>query len=187
MITNSESMIKTMTSSNEAFHAIDHEFSYCIRPIDKDDKNKLIELFNHLSPESRYLRFAHVISKLPDKFLEDVLELDYQKEMAFIAITKNIGGDEEIIGIARYISDASENTCEFSISVSDQYTTYGVGMNLMKQLINHARRNDLKKMIGYILTSNTKMLIMTRELGFEVNSSMNESEFKIATLNLHKK
>ncbi len=187
MITNSESMIKTMTSSNEAFHAIDHEFSYSRRPIEKNDKQKLIKLFNQISPENRYLRFAHVISKLPDKFLEDVLELDYQKEMAFIAITKNIGGDEEIIGIARYVSDAKGNTCEFSISVSDQYTAHGVGMNLMKQLINHARRNDLKKMIGYILTSNTKMLIMTRELGFEVNSSMNEPEFKIATLNLHKK
>lgn len=176
--------MKDNPSSIKHFHAHHDGFSYCIRPIKKDDKNKLIELFNHLSPESRYLRFAHAISKLPDKFLQDVLELDYEKEMAFVAITENTTCNEVIIGIARYVSDATGNTCEFSISVSDQYTAHGIGMNLMKQLINHARQNNLQKMIGYILTSNTKMLIMTRELGFQIEPSANEPDFKIATLDL---
>lgn len=176
--------MKKNPSSAKQFHALHDGFSYCIRPIDKDDKNRLSELFNHLSPESRYLRFAHAISKLPDEFLEDVLELDYEKEMAFVAITENTEGNQEIIGIARYVSDATGNACEFSIGVSDQYTTHGIGMNLMKQLINYARKNNLQKMIGYILTGNTKMLIMTQELGFEIEPSVNEPDFKIATLYL---
>lgn len=166
-------------------HAENDGFSYLIRPIQGDDKDRLIELFHQLSPDSRYLRFAHAMSKLPDEYLKDVLELDYQKEMAFVAIIKNTDGDEEIIGIARYASDPTGNTCEFSISVSDQYAAHGVGMNLMKQLIKHARQHHLHKMIGYILTSNTKMLVMTRELGFQIESSKNEPDFKIATLDLH--
>ena len=176
---------KKNNSCSETIHAIRDGFSYCIRPIEKDDKNNLIALFNHLSPESRYLRFAHAISKLPDEFLEDVLELDYEKEMALVAVTENIESNQEIIGIARYVSDAAGNSCEFSISVSDQYAAHGVGMNLMKQLINHARKFHLHKMIGYILTSNTKMLLMTRDLGFQIESSINEPDFKIATLDLH--
>ena len=174
-----------LISPIKMLHAENDGFSYLIRPIKGDDKDRLIELFHQLSPESRYLRFAHSMSRLPDEYLKDVLELDYQKEMAFVAIIKNTDGDEEIIGIARYVSDAAGNSCEFSVSVSDQYAAHGVGMNLMKQLINHARKFHLHKMIGYILTSNTKMLLMTRDLGFQIESSINEPDFKIATLDLH--
>lgn len=173
-----------ISNSNDAFHATGYGFSYLIRPIHPDDRERLIELFNQLSPESRYLRFAHAISKLPDDFLEDVLELDYKKEMALVACLQQDDNKGSIIGIARYVSDTTGNVCEYSISVSDQYAAHGVGMNLMKNLIQYAKKNALQKMIGYILNSNVKMLLMTKELGFEIKASENEPEFKIATLNL---
>lgn len=168
----------------QKFSGIEDGFSYGIRPIHQDDKQKLIELFNQLSPENRYLRFAHAISKLPDEFLEDVLELDYQKEMALVAYLEQEDSNGAIIGIARYVSDATGNTCEFSISVSDHYAAHGIGMNLMKHLIDYAKQNEIQKMVGYILSSNVKMLHMTRELGFQIEFLNNEPEFKIATLDL---
>ena len=170
----------------QTIHAIGDDFCYCIRPIEKNDKEKLIALFNQISPENRYLRFAHAISKLPDEFLQDVLELDYTMEMALVAFLNESDKNGEIIGIARYVSDDTGNTCEFSITVSDQYSAHGVGMNLMGRLIEYAKHNKLQKMIGYILNSNVKMLRMTRELGFQIDSLANESEFKIATLDLQK-
>lgn len=171
---------------SEAFHAIGDGFSYVIRPIRPDDKAGLIELFNQLSSESRYLRFAHAISKLPDEFLEDVLDLDYEKEMAFVACLDQENGQGVIIGTARYVSDSTGKVCEFSISVSDQYVAHGVGMNLMEHLIKYARQMKLQRMIGYILSNNVKMLHMTKELGFEIESPENEPDFKIATLDLQK-
>ena len=59
---------------------------YLIRPIQTNDRERIIALFNHLSPENRYLRFAHAITKLPDDFLDDILHLDYKKEMALVAV-----------------------------------------------------------------------------------------------------
>jgi acetyltransferase len=171
-------------SCSETIHAIRDGFSYCIRPIAKNDKKGLIELFNQLSQENRYLRFAHAILKLPDAFLEDILELDYKKEMAFVAVITH-SNIEKIIGIARYVAIDSENVCEFSISVGDEYAAHGVGMNLMKYLINHAQQQNLKKMIGYILTGNIKMLKMVRELGFHINTASPETGFKIAELDLN--
>jgi len=171
---------------SEYFHAIGDGFSYLIRPIHSDDGERLIELFNQLSPESRYLRFAHAISKLPDEFLEDVLELDYEKEMAFVAWLHQGNSPGAIIGVARNVSEGVGNTCEFSISVSDQYSAHGVGMNLMEHLIKYAKQMKLQAMIGYILSNNTKMLHMTRELGFQADSYTNEPEFKIVTLELQK-
>lgn len=168
----------------ESFYSTGDGFTYAIRPIRSDDKENLVELFNQLSPESRYLRFAHAISKLPNEFLEDVLELDYKKEMAFVAYLGQENDYGAIIGIARYVSDETGKTCEFSISVSDQYTAHGVGMNLMEHLIKYAKQMKLQRMIGYILSNNPKMLRMTKELGFEVDSPSDEPEFKIVSLKL---
>ena len=88
---------------------------YLIRAIQLDDRERIIELFNHLSPESRYLRFAHAISKLPDDFLDDILHLDYKKEMALLAIMSNQSGAEELIGIARYVTPPNQNVCAITI------------------------------------------------------------------------
>ncbi len=185
MIVTFEEMARAMKndSHTESIHAINDGFSYYIRPIDKNDKESLIELFNHLSPENRYFRFAHAISKLPDDFLEDVLELDYKKEMVLVAVVAQ-GDSQTIIGIARYIAKEFEPICEFSISVRDDYASHGVGMHLMNHLISYAQKMVLKKMIGYILNNNRKMLKMVKELGFHINVSPNTGDFKVLELNL---
>ena len=169
---------------SEAFHAIGDGFSYAIRPIRPDDKAGLIELFNQLSSESRYLRFAHAISKLPDEFLEDVLDLDYEKEMALVACLDQENGQGAIIGTARYVSDSTGKVCEFSISVSDQYASHGIGTHLMIDLIAHAKRNGLKTMMGYVLSANSKMLKLVSELGFQISNLTDEADFRIVSLAL---
>ncbi|QKM62255.1 hypothetical protein DCO16_03685 [Polynucleobacter antarcticus] len=75
----------------DKMNPIGNSVGYDIRPIQPDDRDRMIGLFNHLSPHSRYLRFAHAVSQLPDDFLEDILHLDYKNELALVAViqTKN--------------------------------------------------------------------------------------------------
>jgi acetyltransferase len=157
---------------------------YQIRPIQVEDQEVIIQLFNHLSPESRYLRFAHAISKLPDDFLDDILHLDYKKEMALLAVMTSHTGTEEIIGIARYVTPPNQNACEFSLSVSDNYTTHGVGTHLMLDLIEHAKKNGLQEMIGYVLSKNSRMLHLVSDLGFQIHSQDDDPDFKTVSLPL---
>ena len=171
---------------SETLHANGDGFWYGIRPIQKSDKQKLIDLFNHLSPENRYLRFAHAISELPNEYLEDVLELDYQKEMALIAFTKSNTENEEIIGIARYVCQGNTLVCEFSLTVSDAYTAHGVGTALMQNLIKHAKTQGLDEMVGYVLNNNQPMLHLMKDLGFEINPFQEDAEFKKVTLKLQR-
>jgi acetyltransferase len=155
---------------------------YLIRPIQLDDRERIIELFNHLSPESRYLRFAHAISKLPDDFLDDILHLDYKKEMALLAIMSDPSGTEELIGIARYVTPPKQNICEFSLSVSDSHTTHGVGTHLMLDLIEHAKENGIQEMLGYVLSKNSRMLHLVSDLGFQITSLDDDPDFKTVSL-----
>ena len=119
-----------------------------IRPIQLNDEERLIDLFNHLSPASRYLRFAHAISRLPDDFLENILHLDCKKEMAFVAVFQTHGNSEEMIGIARYVTPPNQSTCEFSLSVSDSHTTHGIGTHLMLNLLAMPKKMVYKKWWG---------------------------------------
>ncbi len=155
---------------------------YLIRPIQPDDRERIIELFNHLSPESRYLRFAHAISKLPDDFLDDILHLDYKKEMALLAVKSSQLGSEELIGIARYVTPPKQNVCEFSLSVSDLHTTHGVGTHLMLDLIEHAKENGLQEMLGYVLSKNLRMLNLVSDLGFQITNLDDDPDFKTVSL-----
>jgi acetyltransferase len=157
---------------------------YQIRPIQANDRERIIELFNHLSPESRYLRFAHAISKLPDDFLDDILHLDYQKEMALLAVMASHTGTKEIAGIARYATPPNQNICEFSLSVSDSHTSHGIGTHLMLNLIEHAKKNGLQEMIGYVLRKNSRMLHLVSDLGFQVLNQDDDPDFKTVSLPL---
>jgi GNAT superfamily N-acetyltransferase len=163
-------------------HPLGDGKTYAIRPIHLDDRDRIIELFNHLSPESRYLRFAHAISKLPDAFLDDILHLDYAKEMALVAVIPSQNGDEEIIGISRYVTPPNKNVCEFSLSVSDHYAAHGVGTHLMLDLIACAKENKLQEMLGYVLSKNLKMLHLVSELGFQVTNLDDDPDFKTVSL-----
>jgi acetyltransferase len=163
-------------------YALDDGSHYRIRPIQGNDRERIIELFNHLSPESRYLRFAHAISKLPDDFLDDILHLDYKKEMALLAVITSHSGTEEIIGIARYVTPPHQNTCEFSLSVSDNHTTRGIGTHLMLDLIEYAKQNELQEMIGYVLSNNSRMLHLVSDLGFQIHHQDDDPDFKTVSL-----
>jgi acetyltransferase len=169
--------------TNKAY-ALGDGSHYEIRPIQVDDRERIIGLFNHLSPESRYLRFAHAISKLPDEFLDDILHLDYTKEMALLAVITSHTDTEEIIGIARYVTPSNQNACEFSLSVSDSHTTHGVGTHLMLDLIEHAKKNELQEMIGYVLRKNSRMLHLVSDLGFQIHGQDDDPDFKTVSLPL---
>ena len=165
-------------------YLMDNGQPYVIRPIQAQDREHIIALFDHLSPQSRYLRFAHAISKLPDDFLEDILELDYQTEMALVAILQSASTQDELIGMARYVTLPNSFICEFSISVADQYASHGIGTQLMLELIAYAKVQGLQEMIGYVLNSNPKMLSLVDEIGFKIYQLEGDPDFKKVSLAL---
>jgi acetyltransferase len=163
-------------------YSLGNDDHYLIRSIQADDREHIIGLFNHLSPENRFLRFAHAISKLPDEFLDDILYLDYQTEMALVAVIHEHAQNEEVIGIARYVSLPGKRICEFSLSVSDSHTAHGVGTHLMLDLIAHAKENLIQEVLGYVLRSNSKMLHLVTDLGFQITKLDDDQDFKTVSL-----
>jgi acetyltransferase len=138
-----------------------------IRPIRPEDAEIEDTFVRNLSPESKYFRFMQSLQELTPEMLVRFTQIDYDREMAFIATTE-LNGKEAEIAVGRYVTNPDGNSCEFAIVVGDDWRRMGIGTRIMMALMEVAKSQGLRTMEGEILTENTKMLSLARKLGFSI-------------------
>lgn len=155
---------------------------YTVRPIHPDDADMLQALVRGMSDESRYFRFASTMPEMPARMLARYTLIDYDREMALVAVLKDAAtGSERIIAVSRYITNPDQTTCEFSLAVADDMAGQGLGTRMMLAIIDVARGRGLSEIIGLILSNNSRMLKLMRELGFTIAAYPDDPGFKTAT------
>jgi len=137
-----------------------------LRPIRPQDAEAERRFVSRVSPRSMYLRFHAPLRELSLERLVRYTQIDYDREMAFVAIDMQ-GEEEEIHGIARYTRNPDGVSCEFGIVVEDAWHERGLGTALMAALEACARERGLQKMIGYVLAENEDMAKLMSGRGFE--------------------
>ena len=162
---------------------------YTIRPIRPDDAEMLQAFVRGLSQESRYFRFASTMQELPARMLARYTLIDYDREMALVAVMKDRqpapdvdGGfveHERIIGVSRYITNPDQTTCEFSLVVGDDFKGQGLGSRLMLSIADFARSKGLQQIEGLVLANNPNMLRLMRGLGYEERKFPEDPDFRI--------
>ena len=162
---------------------------YTIRPIHPDDAQMLQTFAKGLSSESRYFRFASAMTELPANMLSRFTLIDYDREMALVAVVKerhaNEDGEitetERVVGVSRYITNPDQSTCEFSLVVADDFAGKGLGSRLMESIMEVAREKGLSEIIGLVLVNNGNMLKLMRSLGFTVKANPDDPDFRLVT------
>jgi acetyltransferase len=162
---------------------------YTIRPIHPDDAQMLQDLVHGLSPESRYYRFVSSMPELPPAMLSRLTLIDYDREMALVAIhrTRQVGEDgepvetERIVGVSRYITNPDKASCEFSLLVADDFNGKGLGSRLMLSIMEEARDKGLDEIEGLVLANNPGMLKLMKGLGFTIKPFADDPDFKLVT------
>ena len=154
-----------------------------VRPIRPEDALIEQEFVKLLSPAARYFRFMDGIRELTPQMLVRFTRIDYDRDMAFVAITEDGRGEKEI-AVARYITNPDGTSCEFAIVVADEWQRTGLGRYMMGQLIEVARGRGLSSMSGEILAGNVGMQKLAMQLGFEVGPSPSDPSLRRATLSL---
>jgi acetyltransferase len=162
---------------------------YTVRPIQPDDAQMLQALVASLSKESRYFRFVSSMTELPPSMLARFTLIDYDREMALVAVhkerTANAEGEmvekERIIGVSRYITNPDKTSCEFTLVVADDFSGKGLGSRLMQSIMDVARDKGLSEIDGLVLTNNPGMLKLMRSLGFTVKLFAEDPDFKLVT------
>ncbi len=154
-----------------------------IRPIRPEDAAIEAAFVHGLSEQSRFLRFMFTVHDLMPAQLSRFTQIDYDREMALIAVIETPAGEKQI-GVARYITLSDEETCEFAIVVGDDWQGKGLARRLFSMLIDIARGRRLKVMTGVTLRENGRMLDLARANGFGIKTDEDDSSLIQMTLDL---
>jgi acetyltransferase len=154
-----------------------------IRPIRPEDAVIEREFVSDLSERSRYFRFMYALTELTPELLSRFTQIDYDREMALIAVVESDGGEVQV-GVARYNTLPDPASCEFAIVVGDEWQNRGIARSLMVALVKAARSRRYATMIGTVLKENTRMLRFTKSLGFTSEVDPEDPKLMIVTLDL---
>src|SRR5690606_38523485 len=138
-----------------------------IRPIRPEDAEMEQEFVMGLSSKTRHFRFMNSMKHLSPEMLARFTQIDYDREMAFVAVI-NQGNKHKEVGVCRYIINNDSETCEFAIVVADDWQGKGLAHKLMESLLESARYRGLKEMVGDVLSDNTAMQNLAKKSGFSI-------------------
>lgn len=79
------------------------------------------------------------------------------------------------------------DTCEFAVTVADDWHGAGLARRLMELLIANARERGLRCMEGQVLAVNTPMRRLAKRLGFSDRPCPDDAALRLVSLELASK
>ncbi len=152
-----------------------------VRPVRAEDEPLFQIFLQGISPADLRLRFFAPIKEFGHDFLARLTQIDYDRAMAFVAIDEATG---ELLGVARLHLDSERERGEYAVLVRSDLKGRGLGMSMMKVLIDYARKQSLLFVDGQVLWENVTMLGMCRELGFQIETDRDDPHLARVSLRI---
>lgn len=154
-----------------------------LRPIRPEDSEEHLRFFHALDPIDVRMRAFVQIRELQVSQLARFTQIDYDREMAFIAVRPRGDGSDETLGVVRGVADPDNDKAEFAIIIRSDLKGLGLGQILMTKLIDYFRQRGTRMIVGEALAENRAMMELTRGLGFTVRSNVGDGTVEL-TLDL---
>lgn len=145
-----------------------------LRPIRPEDEAAHAEFLAHIEPADLRFRFFHSVNRFTHEQLASFTQIDYGREMAFIATRHRGDGVAETLGVVRAISDANDERAEFAVLVRSDMKRRGLARRLMHKLIDYQKGRGTHELVGMVLPDNEAMLGLGRLFGFASEFSQEE-------------
>lgn len=133
-----------------------------LRPIKHSDAPRHKAFLQSLSSQSVYLKFFRVI-RPTDDFVQWLVDVDYLRQMAFLALTGDRETDE-VLGICRYILNKDDRTAEVYFAVRDDFQGRGVGREMLSYITSVAKKRGLAGFTAAVMADNRRMMRLFRSL-----------------------
>lgn len=132
-----------------------------IRQVQSGDEPLLADGFAHLSSESRQLRFLRGKASLTPDELRYLTAIDHHDHEALGALNPVDGRG---LGIARYIRDAEDpDGAEVAVTVVDDWQRRGLGLELLKRLVDRARQEGIRHFTALVSDENAGVVALLQE------------------------
>jgi len=154
-----------------------------IRPIRPEDEPLLVKFHETLSERSVYQRYLHLMKlsqRVEHERLTRICFIDYDREMALVAIHKDPAtGEQQVIGVARLKKAHGVDQAEFAAIITDEYQGRGLGSELLRRMIEVAKDEKVGRIVGDVLPDNVMMLRICEKMGFQSKRSIEEPVVKV--------
>ena len=137
-----------------------------LRPIRPEDEPQHARFLAAVRPEDLQLRFFRVVRAFEHSQLARFTQIDYDREMAFIATARAETGEEETLGVVRALSEPDGARAEFAILIRTDMQGKGLGGLLMHKIVRYCRSRGIGELVGDVLATNARMLTLARDIGF---------------------
>ncbi len=140
-----------------------------LRPITPEDRALLVEFYEQVSAESKYLRFFAPMPRLSDKDVERFTHVDHVDRVAFVL---TVAG--KMIAVGRFDREPkrSDGTggdeAEVAFLVQDAHQGRGIAQLLLEHLAQAGRERGVGKFVAEVLPENQRMIQIFREAGYRV-------------------
>jgi acetyltransferase len=141
-----------------------------LRPVRPEDEPAHSEFISRLSPEDSRFRFFHTVRSMPHTQLARLTQIDYDREMAFVAVRPGAAGPETV-GVVRTVADPANEVAELSIVVRTDLKRRGLGSELLRKALDYCRSRGTKELAGDVLAENESMLELAKRFkGFTLSA-----------------
>ena len=154
-----------------------------VRAMGESDDAKILQAFDHVSADARYMRFMRVVRDVDQERLRKTLASFPEHGFGIVATVPAVDGFD-IVGSTILVIDKDPSICEFAMTVLPEYGGAGLGRTLLSTLIATAKRRGLKEMEGFVLAVNQPMLKLASRLGFSIARDPDDSSVRNCRLSL---
>jgi acetyltransferase len=145
-----------------------------VRPVRPEDEDMFRAFFEQVDPEDVRLRFFAPVRDFSHVFLARLTQLDYSRAIAFVATEEGADESRRMLGAVRLHANANHDTGEFAILVRSDIKGTGLGIALMRMMIDWAGAEGIACVEGDVLAENRAMRAVCHHLSFEEHPAPDE-------------
>lgn len=158
--------------------------SLTLRAIRPEDEAQHLAFLERLDPSDVRLRIFYSRRSIERSELARLTQIDYERELAFIATAHAPGGEEETLGAVRGLCDPDNQDAEFGIIVRSDLKGSGLGRRLMDKLITTLQARGTRRLVATVLNENARMLGLAQALGFQIGPEPSDPQLRFIQLPL---
>ena len=141
-----------------------------LRPIRPEDAQAHFAFVKRLSPEDLRLRFFGAPREFEYEDMASFTQIDYDREMAFIATREGQDGQPETVGVVRASTKPDNSSAEYAIIVQRDVQGQGLGKALLEKMIRYVQDRGTKVLEAQTLPENSHMIGLAKRLGFKIKT-----------------
>lgn len=148
--------------------------SFHMRPIHRDDDERLVAFHQRLSSHSIFRRYFSLHPELSPAEIVHLTQVDYVNRLALV-----VEDAHQLVGIGRFDRLPATTTAEVAFVVADQFQHRGIGLSLLEHLGDAAWSLGISTFVAETQAANRYMMSVFDDTGFDVHTTIEDEVISV--------